>query len=104
MRILLDEHISHELRPFLSIHEVFTVGYMGWQGLKNGELFDNASAHGFEVVITNDSGVEHEQNRATLPVSVLFLSALSNRIEDIRPLLPQILLALSTIRPRSFFD
>jgi len=49
VKVLLDEQLPHRLRKHLGAHEVFTVDYMGWAGLKNGELLNVAEAEGFEV-------------------------------------------------------
>ena len=38
MKIVLDENLPHDLRYFLPRHEIFTVAYMGWSGIENGEL------------------------------------------------------------------
>ncbi len=48
MKVLLDENIPHDLRPFLSHHETFTAAYMGWAGLTNGGLLDSAEKEGFD--------------------------------------------------------
>ena len=58
MKILLDENLPHDLRHFLPAHEVFTVAYMGWPGIENGELLERAGDSGFDVMLTKDSGVE----------------------------------------------
>ena len=56
MRVLLDEHLPHRLRQlFAAPLEVVTVGYLGWKGLKNGELLRKASVE-FDVFITMDKG------------------------------------------------
>jgi hypothetical protein len=36
VRVLLDENLDHRLRKYLGEHDVVTVSYMGWIGLKNG--------------------------------------------------------------------
>lgn len=54
MKVLLDEQLPHRLRTYLGAHEVYTVDYMGWAGLKNGELLRAAEADGFEVFLTGD--------------------------------------------------
>ncbi|HEX4134270.1 MAG TPA: hypothetical protein VHY84_06580 [Bryobacteraceae bacterium] len=36
MKVLLDENLDHRLRRHLGSHEVFTVSFKGWNGLKNG--------------------------------------------------------------------
>lgn len=67
MKVLLDENLPHELRRELSGHEVFTVQYMGWSGVKNGLLLGRAAKAGFDVMVTMDSGVPYQQNLALLP-------------------------------------
>jgi hypothetical protein len=50
MKVLLDENLPHELRFLLMpAHEVFTVSYLGWSALENGELLAQAAASGFDV-------------------------------------------------------
>lgn len=38
MKVPLDENLPHGLRYHLPGHDVFTVTYQGWFGVKNGEL------------------------------------------------------------------
>lgn len=102
MKILLDENLPHELRPLLlPIHEVFTVAYMNWRGIANGELLALAASQAFEVIVTTDQGYEHEQNLPGLPCAVVVLLSKSNKIDDIRPLVPALLTALDSLKPRS---
>lgn len=61
MRVLLDEHLPLDLAAELVGHEVSTVRDEGWTGMKNGELLATAAAAGFEVLVTNDRGIEHQQ-------------------------------------------
>jgi len=44
MKFLLDENLPHDLRHFIPGHEVFTVAFMGWAGVKNGDLLQLAAA------------------------------------------------------------
>jgi len=101
MKVLLDENLPNELRRELSEHDVFTVQYLGWSGLKNGVLLARAAASGFDVMVTMDSGVPYQQNLAALPVAVVVLSAVSNDVDDLRPLIPKLLEALRTLVPKS---
>lgn len=57
MKVLLDENLPQLLRN----HEVFTVRYQGWAGLKNGELLKAAEDNGFEVFVTGDQTLLYEQ-------------------------------------------
>jgi hypothetical protein len=61
VRVLLDENIPKALRKALAGFDVSTVQYMGWAGLKNGELLSTAEAGGFDVFVTGDKTVQFEQ-------------------------------------------
>lgn len=74
---------------------------MGWAGVRNGALLAKAAENDFEAVISLDSGIEFEQNLSDLPCAVVILDAESNRLRHIRPLIPALLTALSSLRPRS---
>lgn len=100
MKVLLDENLRHQLRLELPGHNVCTVAYMKWGGIANGELLRRAAAEGFDAVITNDRGVEYEQNISALPIAVVVLCVKANTIEAIRPICPELLETLATIRPR----
>jgi hypothetical protein len=103
MKVLLDENLPHELRLLLMpMHEVFTVSFLGWSALENGDLLSQAASSGFDAMITKDQGIEHEQNPASLPLSVVVLRAKTNKIDDIRPLVPELLSALDSLKVRSF--
>ena len=101
MKVLLDENLPHGLRQELSGHDVYTVHYMGWSGLKNGDLLDQAAASGFDAFVTMDSGVPYQQNLAASTLSVIVLRALSNDLDDLRPLVPQLRHALNTLTPKT---
>ncbi|MGD0463020.1 MAG: DUF5615 family PIN-like protein [Tepidisphaeraceae bacterium] len=101
MKVLLDENLPHKLRLEISGHEVFTSTFMGWSGIENGQLLAIAAKHDFDAVLTTDRGMEYEQNTGDLPLSVVIITAPSNAIEDIRPLLPELLAALAILQPRS---
>jgi hypothetical protein len=83
----------------LSGHEVRTVAAAGWSGIDNGELLWLA-AERFDVLITADRNLEHQQNLRTLPVSVVLLVASTNRLESLAPLVPELLELLKTLPPR----
>jgi predicted nuclease of predicted toxin-antitoxin system len=102
MKVLLDENLPHELRPLLMpAHDVFTVSYLGWSALENGDLLNQAAGNGSEVLISKDQGIEYEQNLSNLPMAVLIVKAKTNQIDDIRPLVPQILTALASLKPKT---
>lgn len=98
MRVLLDESLPKKLGFALLGHEVRTVQYCGWAGLKNGELLRIAS-HAFDVLITGDKNLKFQQNLDALPIAVIVVSACNNRLESLLPYVPAILTALSAIQP-----
>lgn len=101
MKLLLDENLPHQLRHELPGHDCFTVAYMKWGGIENGELLSLAAAHGFDALLTKDANLEYEQNLTPpgLPVAVVVIAAASNDMEDIRPLLPALLAVLPGLAP-----
>ena len=90
------------MRLELPEHHTFTATYMKWDGIENGELLRLAAEAGFDAVITNDRGLEYEQNLDELPVAVVVILAKANTIESIRPLYGELLDALGRLRPRQF--
>jgi predicted nuclease of predicted toxin-antitoxin system len=68
MKLLLDENLPHRLRTLLIGHDAFTVAYMNWKGIGNGQLLALAASSGFDAVITKDTGIEYVQNLADLPL------------------------------------
>jgi hypothetical protein len=102
VKLLLDENLPHQVRLELPGHEIITAAYMKWSGIENGELLRRAADAGFDALLTNDRGLEHEQNLDALPVAVIVLLAKANTVEAIRPLYPQILDTLARLQPREF--
>ena len=100
MRILLDEDLPRRLGALLIGHETSTVQRSGWSGIKNGRLLALAATK-VDVFLTMDGGLEFQQNLKTLPVAVLIVEALSNRIEHLEPLVPEVLKELNHILPRT---
>ena len=102
MRILLDESLPIELRDELPHHSIHSVQEMGWSALKNGELLRRAVGQ-FDVFLTADQNLQYQQNVENLPVAVAVLVAKSNRIQSLRPLIPDLLSALVSHEPRTLF-
>lgn len=99
MRILLDECVPQPLRQEFLGHDVSTIREMGWVGKKNGELLALMTIQGFEVFLTADQNLRYQQNLHATGVAVIVLVAVSNRIADLKPLMPSVLAALHLIKP-----
>jgi len=101
MKLLLDENLPHQLRHELPGHDCYTVAFMGWAGVENGDLLSRAAADGFDALLTKDAKLQYEQNLVNLPIAVVVLCASSNDIDDLRPLIPALLRALPALQPRT---
>ena len=77
-----------------------TVQHSGWTGIKNGKLLGLAAAE-FDVFLTMDRNLEFQQNLAALPIAVLVVEAVSNRMEHLVPIVSGILKELNHIQPKS---
>ena len=98
MRVLLDNCVPWRLGDEISGHEVSSVIDLGWADLKNGALLD-AMEERFDALVTVDRSVPHQQRLHDRPFAVLLLRAKSNRLADLRPLLPSLLRALDEVKP-----
>jgi predicted nuclease of predicted toxin-antitoxin system len=88
MKILLDECVTKRLRPHLPQHEVATVTEKGWSGLKNGQLMTAASGEGFDILLTIDKNLQHQQNVGKFPLIVVILNSPSSKLEVMIKFLP----------------
>ena len=98
MRILLDECVPRRLRREIPGHDVHTVPEMGWSGKKNGELLQLMAGQSFELLLTADQSIRHQQNLQSAGVAVVVLIAVSNRLADLTPLMPSALAVLHSIK------
>jgi len=100
MRILLDESLPRRLCKEITGHSVKTVAEMGWSAIDNGELLRRAVDH-FEVFVTADQNLQFQQNLSALPLTVIVLVSKTNRIEHLRPLIPELLAWLEGMPERT---
>ena len=97
-RILLDECVDWRLSGHLRPYSVTTVVKAGWAGVKNGRLLRQAETD-FDILITVDRNLSFQQRLIDFNLAVLVLQAPSNRLQDLLPLVPQILDAIPSITP-----
>ena len=96
MRLLLDESLPRRLTRHLADHEVDTVYDRGWSGLKNGDLL-RAAEDEYDVFVTADQNLRYQQNLTGFGIGVVVLVAHTNRLEDLTPLIPELLEACSSV-------
>ena len=100
MRILLDESLPRDLAHLIAGHVVSTVSDAGWTGTKNGRLLSLAATQ-FDVFLTADRNLEFQQNLATLPMAVVVLVCRRTRIQNIAPMIPELLRLLDQLPPNT---
>ena len=71
MKILLDQNTPHQLRRVLPEHEVHTAAYLGWNELENGDLLEAAAGHGYDILVTCDQSMRHEQNLGRFDITLV---------------------------------
>ena len=70
----------------------------GWSGLENGQLL-RAAAGQFDLFLSADQNIEYQQNLRDLPMTVVVLVAANNRLDTLRPFLPEVLERLGRLEP-----
>ena len=96
MRITLDHCTPGSLARHLREHEVTTARARGWEKMENGELLRLSVEAGYDVMITADQGIEHENNIAAYKIALITLT--SPRWPDVEKRVPEIKSALQRAR------
>jgi hypothetical protein len=100
VRILFDQGTPVPLRDSLAQHAVSTAYERGWSSLSNGELLDAAEREGFEVFVTTDSRLRHQQNLSKRTIAIVCL--LSTSWPRIRHISAAIAEAIAAASPGSY--
>lgn len=83
--MLLDEMLDRRLKRWLPESvEVVTVRERGWDSKKNGDLLASAEKE-FDLLLTTDRGIPHQQDLSRFDLTVVVLTAKSNRLSDLEP-------------------
>ena len=102
MRLLFDHNVSKKLRRDLLPHQVTLTKEKGWQKLANGALLNEAQNE-FDVLLTMDANLYHQQNVAQYKLAVIVLRAYDNDYPSVLPLLPEVLALLERVRPGEIY-
>jgi hypothetical protein len=92
--VLLDECVDRRLAADIRGHDVKTVPEAGWAALKNGDLLSRAQ-HEFDALVTTDRNLPFQQDLSRFPIAIIVLRARSNRVVDLRLLVPELLMILA---------
>jgi len=98
VRVLLDECVDWRLSRAIVGHDVKTARQMGWLTLKNGELLALASV-AFDAFVTVDRNLSFQQNLGAWQLAFIVLQARTNRLSDLMPLVPELLVAIDAAKP-----
>ena len=101
MKILLDENLPHDFATSCPVTMFTQSDTAGGAAQRTESFLPLAAQAGFAAMVTMDTGVRYRQNLTTLPLTVVILSAASNDIDDLRPLIPELLDALNNMKPMS---
>ena len=82
----------------LSEFHVRTVADAGWAGTKNGRLLRLAAGE-FDVFLTADRNLPHQQTLGTLDLGFVVLSAGSTKLNDLRAIASLIRKAIADAQP-----
>lgn len=102
MRVLFDNGTPRGLASALSNHLVEEARARGWDTLRNGELLDAAQEARFDVFITTDRNLRHQQNLTGRTIALVILG--SGRWRLIRARLSAIAAAVDAATPGSVVE
>ena len=77
MRVLFDQGTPVPLRQCLPNHSIVTVYEQGWSRLTNGELLRVAEQEQFDVLVTTDQNIQHQQNLTNYRLAMVVLPTTS---------------------------
>ena len=99
MRILLDECVDWRLSRSIVGHEIVkNARQMGWAAVKNGQLLSLASGT-FDVFVTVDRNLNFNRRYGDCGLQSLSFMQKSNRLADLLPLVPKLLMAIDSAKP-----
>jgi len=73
-RVLFDHNVPAPLEQFLKRHQIKLADELGWARLKDRELLDSAERGGFDVLLSGDKTIRHEQNMSGRKIALLYMS------------------------------
>ena len=102
MRVLFDQATPVPIRPFLTGHSVRTAVQEGWHTLRNGDLLTVAEQSGFEVFLTTDKNIRHQQNLANRTIAVVVIGV--QQWPALQPHVALVVAAVNSAVPGSFTE
>lgn len=101
-RVLLDHCVPRRVAKAFTDCEVRTAFRQGWAGLKNGALLRAAEDAGFDVFLSSDKNLQHQQNLSRLRIAIVILP--TNALHRLIPIFPKIADAVAAASPTSYVE
>ena len=102
MRVLFDQGTPVPIRLFLIGHTVRTAAQQQWATLQNGELLTVAERAGFDVFLTTDKNIRHQQNLAGLKISIVVIGC--QQWPALQPHIDRVVAAVNAATPGSYTE
>ena len=80
MRLITDQNFPKRVARALTGHSAATAYELGWAELANGDLLAAAEAAGFELMLTADRRIRHQQNLAGRRIALVVVSLNSRAV------------------------
>ena len=103
MLVLFDHGTPKGLARALTQHTVHTAQSRGWDTLSNGALLDAAEEAGFELLITTDRRIRHQQNLWDRRIALVVLTG-STKWSLVRRHADRVAAALVAATPGSYSE
>ena len=88
MKILLDECVTKRLKKYLKEFDVFTVRELRLSGVKNGTLMSYCVENKFDILLSIDKNLLHQQNIEKFALSIIIFNCVSSKIEELSTFIP----------------
>lgn len=98
MCVLIDEWLDPRVKTLFSGHDVKTVHDLGWDQLPDGPLLQMAQQV-FDVFVTIDRNLEHQQNLRKLALGVVVVEVPKNQLRCYQAVMAELLAAVEVIQP-----
>jgi predicted nuclease of predicted toxin-antitoxin system len=102
LKILFDEGVPRQLRRSMAERQITLVEEAGWKGIKNGRLLQLAEENNFDVLVTADQQLKHQQNLKGRKIAIIVLPY--NRRKWMPLLVPKLVAALDKIQPGNYVE
>jgi len=102
VKVLFDQNAPRPLSRFLVKHVVARAAELGWEELANADLIGVAETQGFEVLVTADRNLRHQQNLTNRKLAIVVLPW--GQWFKVRPHLTEVVRAVDAATPGSYTE